>query len=76
MNQHDKSNLEFIMSLNDKEFDVWLESIDDADADYAMQLIRDARSELLLQEMDLLEQTKSANFTHAKIILDRIMAKK
>jgi hypothetical protein len=72
MNKRDRENLNFLMSLNDKEFEKWMESLDGDDLDYAVDLIRRSRSELLLEEMELMETTQSARFTEARAIIDRI----
>lgn len=75
MNKKDRDNLNYIMSLDDEQFDIWLESIHQDDIDYAMELIRQARSEYLLEEMELMELTDSDDHTEAKNIIRRIMKK-
>ena len=72
MNKKDRDNLNYIMSLDDEHFDAWLDSVEQDDIDYAMELIRQARSEYLLEEMELMEQTDSGNFTQAKHLIDKI----
>ena len=75
MNKRDRDNLNFILSLNEEQFDDWMESLEEDDLNYAIELIRTARTENLLKEMDLMEETNSDKFTQAKYIIDRIRNK-
>ena len=75
MNKRDRDNLNFILSLNEEQFDEWMETLDADDLDYAVELIRIGRTENLLKEMDLMEETNSDKFTQAKAIIDRIRNK-
>ena len=59
MNKRDRDNLNFILSLNEEQFDEWIETLDADDLDYAVELIRIGRTENLLKEMDLMEETNS-----------------
>ena len=49
MNDHDRSNLQFIMSLDEDGFDQWSASLSEDDVDYALELIKTARTELIMQ---------------------------
>lgn len=46
MNQHDRSNLEFLLRANSKTLKTWFESVDQDDIDYAMELLDQYRQEL------------------------------
>lgn len=49
MNDWDKNNLQFILSLTPKEFEDWYECLDDDDVAYAMELLQTARTEVNMQ---------------------------
>lgn len=76
MNDWDRDNLEFIMSIGDEEFQEWMMQADQEDIDYAIHLIRQARTENLVQQMDLMDSMefyeKKAEFPDAKAVLDKI----
>ena len=66
MNDWDRDNLNFILSLNEDEFETWLVDLSEDDQLYALDLIRSARLELLEQEQELLE---TEDFTLANQVL-------
>ena len=70
MNSWDRENLHFIMNSNHKDFEDWLYQADDEDVMYALQLIRMAKTELIEQEHDLLNEVDDV--TEAKEVIDRI----
>ena len=70
MTNWDKNNLKFIMETDDGAFDVWLEQADDRDIEYALELIRMARTELMVQEMEMTDSV--SNFTEANLLIERI----
>lgn len=70
MNEWDRDNLNFIMNISDDGFDEWLEQADDDDVDYALSLIRIAKSELLVEEHNIMDEVEDTAV--AKAILDRI----
>lgn len=45
MNQWDRDNYDFIMSLTDSEFDSWYDALSEEDRIYALELMILARSE-------------------------------
>lgn len=72
MNDHDRNNLRFIMSLDDEQFDVWSENIADDDIQYAIELIQQARLELAEQECNLLEfDLVDSDFAEARAVLNK-----
>jgi hypothetical protein len=71
MNDHDRSNLQFIMSLNEKQFDEWYSSISDDDVDYAMELFKQARTELNMHMHEVIDQIEDT--TLAKNVLKKFM---
>lgn len=74
MNSHDRSNLNFIMSLNEQEFDSWLNFMSNEDIDYALELIRRAKAENQLEEMELAEvmYMHDDDMTEANKVIDKI----
>ena len=66
MNDWDRNNLNYILSLNEDEFETWLVDLSEDDTLYALDLIRAARVELLEQEQELLE---TEDFTLANEVL-------
>jgi hypothetical protein len=55
MNAHDKSNLDFVISLDDDEFDQWAEHASNDDLLYALELISTAKAELELERLEVLD---------------------
>jgi len=74
MNSHDRSNLNFIMSMNEQEFDSWLSFMSNEDIDYALELIRRAKAENQLEEMELAEvmYMHDDDMTEANKVIDKI----
>jgi predicted alpha/beta-fold hydrolase len=76
MNEWDRDNLEFLLALGTDEFDAWMEQADHEDIIYAMELIRQARTELTVQTMDLQDAEefyeKKSDFPEALEVINRI----
>jgi hypothetical protein len=70
MNEWDRDNLDFIMNISEEGFDEWLDQADNDDIDYALGLIRMAKSELLVEELSIMDDIEDTAV--AKAILDRI----
>jgi trimethylamine:corrinoid methyltransferase-like protein len=73
MNERDKSNLEFLMSLrNQKDWQAWAEICDEDDFAYAMELLQTALAEVEVQHMDLVESLQEEiDTTEAQAVLAR-----
>ena len=72
MNPHDRDNLNYIMSLNDEEFDSWALGMPDDDIKYAIEIIQAARLELAEQEEALLDEVAvENNFAEANAVLQK-----
>ena len=52
MNEWDKDNLNFLLTVSSEVFEDWLSQADEDDIDYAMELLRAAKSELIVEEME------------------------
>ena len=59
MNNWDKNNLNFILSLKAAEFDEWYESLSQDDLEYAMDLMKQARAEVGVQLASLFDEPKT-----------------
>ena len=70
MNEWDRDNLEFIMNCSEEGFDEWLDQADNDDINYALSLIRLAKTELMVQEMELTDDI--SNFSEANKLIERI----
>lgn len=55
MNDHDRDNLKFLLSIDEQGFEQFLDESDDDDIDYAIELIQTYRAELLIREIELEE---------------------
>jgi hypothetical protein len=71
MNDHDRSNLNYIMSLSDDEFESWALSVPDDDIQYAMELIRTARTESFIIEQELLDAMEDSDLSEARAVLQK-----
>jgi hypothetical protein len=60
MNDYDRNNFEFIMSLSPQQFDEWYASISLDDIEYAIELCQAARLEMTLNT-DAVEDLTEAN---------------
>lgn len=49
MNDWDKNNLQFILSLDEDGFEDWYATLDPEDMDYALELLKMARTEVAVQ---------------------------
>lgn len=59
MNDHDRKNIEFIMSLNDEQTRKWVSTLSADDHAYALEIIGDRLNELYdqLVEVELADMT-------------------
>ena len=55
MNSFDRENLNFLLTASKKDMDEWYHYATEDDMDYAIELIRAARTELELQELELID---------------------
>ena len=72
MKKKDRDNLKFIMGCSNEQFDEWMENATPDDIDYALEIIRLAKSELILEQMELEEVSETDEFTEAMAIINRI----
>lgn len=73
MNEFDRLNYNFMMNLSGEEFEDFFASMPDDDIEYAIGLIQMARTDLLMQEHELLD-AEDSDLTEARAVLARIQA--
>jgi|TARA_R110000868_G_scaffold23729_2_gene94973 hypothetical protein len=73
MNKEDQRNLQFIMSLSEEEYDMWLQTISDEYAEYTNQLFEMARAELVLKRVEVTDDI--TDFSKAKNLLGKFTLK-
>lgn len=74
MKERDRKNLKFLMDSPQDEFDKWMEEASMDDIDYALEIIRQSKTELMVEQMELQElATMDENdIVEAKHLLNRI----
>ena len=70
MKKRDRDNLKFLMTIDERTFDDWMNQADDDDLEYALQLIKIAKIELLIKQLDLIDDVE--DFSDAKEVIKRI----
>ena len=71
MNSYDRNNLNYIMSLDDEEFEAWALSVPDDEIQYAMELIQTARTEHFVIEQELLDALEESDLSEARAVLQQ-----
>lgn len=61
MNNHDRSNLNFLLSVTPDVFDDWMTQADADDIDYALELLSKYRSELMVKELEVEDTVKDTS---------------
>jgi len=73
MNDYDRDQLNFIMSLSDEDFADWAEQIPTEDVQYAIELIQQARLENAIKEQELLDALEDSDLAEANAVLKKFM---
>lgn len=72
MNEHDRSNLDFLMSLKTQaQWQDWADHCDADDFVYAMELLKTAQAELIVEEIEAREQDEELDLTEATAVLSK-----
>ena len=71
MNEHDRANLEFIMSLNEEDFVEWFNEITFDDLQYASELLQQAHLKLDVKVAEIFDDVKV--MSEANQVLKRFM---
>jgi hypothetical protein len=56
MNDWDKDNLYFLLTTSSEVFEDWLSQADEDDIAYAIELLQQAKTELILERTELLDE--------------------
>lgn len=73
MNDYDRSQLNYIMSLDDEAFEAWASNIPANDITYAIELIQAARLENAMLEQELLDALEDSDLAEANAVLKKFM---
>jgi hypothetical protein len=71
MNDHDRNNLNFLLTVSQKVFEEWFDQADQDDVDYALELLARRKTELNLKELEFADQVQDC--TEAQNILKGFM---
>jgi hypothetical protein len=71
MNDHDRNNLNFLLTVSQKVFEEWFDQADQDDVDYALELLAKRKAELTLQELEFADDVE--DITQANSILKGFM---
>lgn len=71
MNDHDRNNLNFIMSLDEDGFEQWSATLSQDDVDYALELIKAARVEVMMKAAEYSDEIEDT--TEAMSVLKGFM---
>lgn len=61
MNEHDRNNLNFIMSLDEDGFEQWSATLSEDDVNYALELIKAARIEVLMKTAEYADEVEDTS---------------
>lgn len=73
MNDWDRNNLNFILSLTPEQFEDWYSSIDQDDVEYAIELIKQGRLETAMRVAEIFDNTE--DLTEANKVLNKFTLK-
>jgi hypothetical protein len=73
MNEHDKSNLEFLLQTDQKSFLKWYQQATADDIEYAMELFAKAKAEMMIMEIELMDDVE--DLTQAQQVIHKMMSK-
>lgn len=74
MNDHDKHNLDFLLSISPDVLADWFEQADDDDINYAFELLARAKSDMLLRLIELEDSVE--DLSEAKQFLQKFSINK
>lgn len=64
MNNWDRDNLNFLLTIDSETFEDWLQQADADDVDYAIELLRAAKSELIVEQMEVLDTVQDVDIAN------------
>jgi hypothetical protein len=75
MNDHDRGNLQFLLTADESVMQEWYNQVSQDDIEYALELLQMANAELTVKEMELAEANEKLDLTQAQAILSRFSSK-
>lgn len=75
MNDHDRDNLQFLLTADETAMQDWYSQVSQDDIEYALELLQMANAELTVKEMELSEAAEELDLTQAQAILSRFTSK-
>jgi hypothetical protein len=75
MNEHDRGNLQFLLTADETVMQEWYNQVSQDDIEYALELLQMANAELTVKEMELAEAAENLDLTQAQAILSRFTSK-
>jgi hypothetical protein len=75
MNEHDRGNLQFLLTADETVMQEWYNRVSQDDIEYALELLQMANAELTVKEMELAEANEKLDLTQAQAILSRFSSK-
>lgn len=73
MNEHDRSNLLFLLNTDQKSFLKWYEQATADDIEYAMELFAKAKTEIIMLGLELIDDVE--DLTQAQQVIHKVMSK-
>jgi hypothetical protein len=61
VNEHDRDNLNFLLNASKETLDDWYAKMSQDDINYAFELIQAAKSELIIQELELMDKVENTD---------------
>lgn len=71
MNDWDRDNLNFLLNASKADMDDWWQHASQDDIEYAANLFKQAKTEIELQLLDLLETAEELDLSQAQTVLSR-----
>jgi hypothetical protein len=77
MNDHDRDNLRFLMTIPKESFNEWLDQASEDDVQYALEIIKTAKAEMMVDKYDMMDiaSTYDDDMLQAKAVIEVIMRK-
>lgn len=73
MNEEDRQNLNFLLTIGDEALLHWFAQADPDDLKYALELLTRARTELAVRMMEVQETVDPDDYTAARAVLSRFV---
>ena len=75
MNNHDRDNLQFLLSADKKTMESWYQTVSEDDVEYALELLQLYRTELALREFEIIDTEAEQDLSQAQAVLSRFTLK-